>query len=303
MAIANTAFCVFLGLKNTPLQFLAATSYSRLNTFHRLAGYTVVFMVLLHAIFYASYFGGKHEWATLIEPGNWEGLLAGVAMLVMLLGIARNRNYEAFYVSHLLGFATVVIVTALHRPDWAKKVPIAMIFIACLWALDRIKRLGRLLYNYVNNEAILQPLPAGGTRMTLKKPLYGAVPGTHCFVWIPRIRFWQTHPFTIVSNSSSGLELVMKSHSGFTKHAFDLASIGTSKAVSVSIDGPYGSIPDLREHDKLILIAGGSGATFTFGLATSFLMQRKADSTQSMDFIWAVKSKGMINPYCWPFEG
>ncbi|KAH8659044.1 ferric reductase NAD binding domain-containing protein [Ilyonectria robusta] len=287
------ALCVFLGLKNTPLAFLISAPYNYLNIFHRLVGFTSIFQVLLHTIFYMIYFGGqKGEWATLIEVENREGIVAGIIMLILLMGIFRHLNYELFYFMHIVAFMLTLILLALHRPDWKKKVPVAVVFIACTWGADRIIRGVRLLYNLANNSATIESLPDGGTRLILKKQLPGATPGKHCFVWIPAVRMCQTHPFTIVSNSTSGLELVMKSHKGFTKAALEFALSKAGHRVMASVDGPYGSLPNLSRYDKLILIAGGSGATFTFGLAANFvkhLETRSIESTQSMSFIWAVK--------------
>jgi hypothetical protein len=50
MAISNVAFITFLALKNTPLAYLTAYSYERLNPLHQVAGYTTVTYALLHGI-------------------------------------------------------------------------------------------------------------------------------------------------------------------------------------------------------------------------------------------------------------
>ncbi|KAF4832481.1 Ferric/cupric reductase transmembrane component 2 [Colletotrichum tropicale] len=292
MSTANMALCVFFGLKNTPLGILSGHSYERLNYFHRLAGYAAVLQLMLHAIFYMIYYGNQNRWSTLLEDQNWEGIAAGVAMIVLLLGMARNLGYEAFYISHLLGFLLAIIFTALHRPYWIWKIPVAMLFAGAIWALDRLIRGSRMLYNMVNNSATIYQLPDNGVRMVIKKPLAGAVPGSHCFVWIPSIRAFQTHPFTIVSNTKAGgLELILNSYSGFTKAVHDRAhrEIGTS--VWASVDGPYGAIPDPKNFDKVILIAGGTGATFTFGLATSLLQHLESNSGTHFDFIWAARKR------------
>ncbi|KAF9876626.1 ferric reductase transmembrane component 5 [Colletotrichum karsti] len=286
------ALCVFLGLKNTPLGVLSGHSYERLNFFHRLAGYAAVLQLVLHAVFYLIYYGNQKRWSVLLEEQNWEGIAAGVAMIVLLLGMARNLRYEAFYISHLLGFLLAIIFTGLHRPHWVWKIPVAMIFAGAIWAIDRFIRGSRMLYNLVNNSATIYQLPDNGVRMVIKKPLAGAVPGSHCFVWIPSIRSFQTHPFTIVSNTQAGgLELVLRSHSGFTKAVYDCANSETGTSVWASVDGPYGAFPNPKNYDRVVLIAGGTGATFTFGLAASLLQHLESDSDRHVDFIWAVRKR------------
>ncbi|KAG7409777.1 Ferric reductase transmembrane component 3 [Fusarium oxysporum f. sp. rapae] len=159
-----------------------------------------------------------------------------------------------------------------------------------MWTVDRLIRLSKLLRNLVNNSATFYLLPYRGTRIVLKKPeMAAALPGSHCFLWIPRLRLYENHPFAIVSNDSSGLELVMKSHEGFTKAVGSFASQNHRTTLWASVDGPYGSLPDVSNYDKLILIAGGSGAAFTFGVINRIMMQREKLAMQSIEFVWAVR--------------
>lgn len=293
LAAANMALCVFFGLKNTPLPLVTTVSHSQLNILHRIVGYTTVFLVLLHAIFYTVHFGRKSRWVTLLEASNLEGVGAAVAMFILLMGIFRHQSYEIFYASHIAGFTVAVVLIGLHRPDWAKKLPVVMLFITCMWALDRIIRAARVTYNLVGNHATFYPLPDGGTRLILKKPsVKAALLGSHCFLWIPRLHLYQMHPFTIISNGPSGLELVIKSHKGFTRTVNEFAIQHPGCATWASLDGPYGALPDTAAYAKLVLIAGGSGAAFTFGLMNRILHHSERTSFQSVDFVWAVKRTG-----------
>ncbi|KAH6970943.1 ferric reductase NAD binding domain-containing protein [Ilyonectria sp. MPI-CAGE-AT-0026] len=298
MAAANMALCVFFGLKNTPLALVTATSHTQINTLHRVVGYTAAFLVLLHAIFYTIHFGRAGRWATLIEADNIAGVGSGVGMIILLMGIFRDRGYEMFYLSHIAGFLFAAVLTGLHRPDWAKKLPVVMLFTACIWALDRMIRVARMSYNLFNNEVTFHPLPGGGTRLLLKKTfIKAALPGSHCFLWIPHINFYQTHPFTIVNNDHSGLELVIQSREGFTKAVSEFATQHPGRTTRVSFDGPYGCLPETAVYDKLILVAGGSGAAFTFGLMNRILNHSERITIQSIDFVWAVKYTEQLSWY------
>ncbi|KAG4261887.1 hypothetical protein FPRO03_11355 [Fusarium proliferatum] len=290
MCAGNMGLCVFFGLKNTPLGLFASVSHSQLNILHRVVGYTTVFLLALHALVYTIHFGRQGRLVQLLKKEDLEGMGAGIAMLVLLMGVFRHKHYELFYASHVIGFVAVVLLTALHRPNWAKKIPTVMLIIFSIWAVDRLIRLSKLFRNLVNNSATVYPLPYNGTRIVLKKPeMENSLPGSHCFLWIPGLRLIETHPFTIVSNDSSGLELVMKSHEGFTKAVDSFASRNPRTSLWASIDGPYGSLPDVNNYDKLILIAGGSGAAFTFGVINRIMMQREKPAIQSIEFVWAVR--------------
>ncbi|KAI1015423.1 hypothetical protein LB504_010982 [Fusarium proliferatum] len=290
MCAGNMGLCVFFGLKNTPLGLFASVSHSQLNILHRVVGYTTVFLLALHALVYTIHFGRQGRLVQLLKKEDLEGMGAGISMLVLLMGVFRHKHYELFYASHVIGFVAVVLLTALHRPNWAKKIPTVMLIIFSVWTVDRLIRLSKLFRNLVNNSATIYPLPYSGTRIVLKKPgMENALPGSHCFLWIPGLRLFETHPFTIVGNDSSGLELVMKSHEGFTKAVDSFARVNPRATLSASIDGPYGSLPDVGNYDKLILIAGGSGAAFTFGVINRIMIQREKLAIQSIEFVWAVR--------------
>ncbi|KAI5855005.1 ferric reductase NAD binding domain-containing protein [Durotheca rogersii] len=290
MATANMVLVVFLALKNTPLAILTAYSYERLNVLHQISGYTTLIYTILHGCIYSAYFinGGRVE--VLHEDVVTAGIVLGFALLFSVLAgmILRRFNYELFYIVHVVLFIVIAVTLGLHRPSFEHDQGLyAVVVLGALWFGDRLIRLCRLVYNSVNNEANVYALPNGGTRIVLKKPLLRARPGKHCYVWLPRIRAFETHPFTIVS--SNPMELVINTYSGFTRDLHKYALENPAADLKVSVEGPYGTIPDPLEYDKVVLVAGGSGATFTFGMAADMLGRMTEDSQQRIDFIWAVK--------------
>ncbi|ETS79288.1 hypothetical protein PFICI_09141 [Pestalotiopsis fici W106-1] len=293
MATANFAFIVFLALKNTPLAFLTKYSYERLNFLHRVAGYTTVLFMLLHTAAYIRHEVAKNKLEKLIEIDNVCGIVAGCAMLVIAMTalLFMERTYELFYVAHITLFIVATIATGLHRPEWIDRIPIVMILIAGAWTLDRLTRFAWMVARSINNEARLEALPSGGTKVILKKSLKNAAPGTHCFLWIPRAQLFETHPFTIVSNGPDGLELVAKAHDGFTKSLNELANKeGKQVSLYASVDGPYGTCPNPSAYDRLVLVVGGTGATFAFGMIMDLLQrQSEQDSKLQIHLVWAVR--------------
>lgn len=209
LSAGNMVLVVFLALKNTPLAFLTAYSYERLNCLHQIAGYTAVVQGIIHGVIYVVYFAQHQNWEVIHEDIVVIAypLLAALVFMILAGMILKRFNYEAFYVIHIALFVLIVITLGLHRPNIdPEKILIATLSMAALWVSDRFIRLGRLVYNSFNNTAAVYPLPNGGTRIVFKKPLVRARPGKHCYVWLPQIRAFETHPFTIVS--SDPLELV-----------------------------------------------------------------------------------------------
>lgn len=293
MAAANFALVVFLALKNTPLAILTSYSYERLNPLHQVAGYATILYMIVHASIYCAYFIAKGNWEILHEDIVTAGIVLGFAMFASGVEavLLRRLKYELFYVVHIILFITMVVTLALHRPELdAEKVGIVACIAAAIWLSDRIIRFTRLVINGINNEATIYPLPNGGTQILLRKPLPRAAAGKHCFVWLPKIRLFETHPFTIVTNSPT--ELIVNSYSGFTRDLAKYARENPGALLKVSLEGPYGTFPDPFDFDKVVLLAGGSGASFTFGMASNMLQKMTAESDKQIEFIWAVKERG-----------
>jgi predicted ferric reductase len=286
------AFVVFLALKNTPLAFLTAYSYERLNCLHQISGCLTFLMMVLHASCYTSYFAGRGKLSILVEKEQIAGIISGFAFLSVTLSalILRRIWYELFYVTHIIFFIVGIVSVCFHQPDFSKKIVILLLSTAAMWVADRLIRIFRALYYVTNNFATVHPLPNGGTKVVLKKVPTRAVPGKHFYVWIPAIRMFEMHPFTIVGTQP--LEFIIKSHNGFTRDLHKFAAKHPGAALRASVDGPYGTFPDPMEYDKIVLIAGGGGASFTFGLAVNLLERMKEGSNKSIAFIWTVRQHG-----------
>lgn len=286
------AFVVFLSLKNTPLAFLTAYSYERLNCLHQISGCLMFLMMVVHAACYTSYFAKKDKLSILREKEQVAGILAGFAFLSVVFSalVFRRFWYELFYVVHLAFFIVGIVSVCFHQPTLGKKIVIVLFSTAAMWVLDRLLRASRALYNLPNNFATVHPLPGGGTKVVFKKVPARAVPGKHFYVWIPSLRMFEMHPFTIVGTQP--LEFIVKSQNGFTRDLHKFALKHPGAALRASLDGPYGTFPDPMAYDKIVLIAGGGGASFTFGLIVNLLEKMKENSNKSIDFIWTVKQHG-----------
>ena len=59
------------------------------------------------------------------------------------------------------------------------------------------------------------------------------------------------------------------------------------------IDGPYGALNFDNDADKVVLIAGGSGASFTFGVALEMIKKTENTTRINIEFIWTVKEQGI----------
>jgi predicted ferric reductase len=295
---ANLCVLVFLAIRNTPMAWLVGYSYERLNVLHQAAGYTTVILTILHGVLYTVYFMNRSRPEMLVRPSDLSGIVSGFAMLVMLIMplLLKGKRYEVFYASHVTSFIVVIITAALHQRELAEKVAIMTIVAGGLWSCDRLVRLGRTVFNARGNTAQLYPLPNGGTRVVLKRTPCTAKAGQHCFVWIPAARRFETHPFSIVTTKPN-LEFVVSGRDGFTRDLYNLAVKSPGVEFRASMDGPYGAFPDPLSFDRVVLVAGGNGASFIFGVLGSLLGRMGSDHVTEMEFTWTVRERVQLAWY------
>ncbi|KAL0931285.1 Ferric/cupric reductase transmembrane component 2-like protein 3 [Colletotrichum truncatum] len=295
LALANICFTVFLSLRNTPLAYLTAWSYERLKFLHGIAGITIVVHTIIHGACYSSFFIQQNNAIRLQVLDEIYGIVAGFMLLSMVIVavILSRKHYELFYILHVLFFILSLIFIGLHHPDVAENVAYAVAVAGGMWVLDHAVRLTRLGVNSVNNTATVYPLPNGATKIVFKKCPSTARSGEHAYLWIPRIRLLETHPFTI--SAVEPLEFVVSAHDGFTRDLHEFASKNPGADLSASVQGPYGYLPDLTSYNRIVLIAGGSGASFTVGVALNILARMRSGSEQKVVMVWAVKKSAVLS--------
>ncbi|KAH8887715.1 hypothetical protein GQ53DRAFT_655205 [Thozetella sp. PMI_491] len=290
LTLVNLALLIFLALKNTPLAVLTAYSYERLNCLHQIAGYTMFASMVIHAALYTAQFRSQHKLLAIYsERENIAAIVAGFSFLSVAFSATFLRRiwYELFYVSHVLFWMVGIVCVGFHQPDLGTKALIITLLAGGMWVTDRTIRASRVLYYSANNTVTVYPLSNGGTRVVMKKIPARAVPGKHCFVWIPAIRKLETHPFTVIATNP--LEFAVKANNGFTRDLHTYAVAHPGATLRASLDGPYGTFPDPMHFDKIVLIAGGGGATFTFGLAVNVLERMTPHTNKRISFIWSVR--------------
>jgi predicted ferric reductase len=251
---------------------------------------------MLHAVLYIVTDAKLGSLSDLLELDQIMGIVAGFAMLSILTTalMIRRIRYEAFYIVHIIMFMLAIIAVGMHRSDFQTKSIYIIIFAACLWGSDRLLRGFRLVLHSFGNRAKVYPLPQGGVRIVMRRTLWRAVPGTHVFLWIPTVRAIETHPFTIVSTNP--LEVVISSRDGFTSDLLALASERPGALLRASCDGPYGTLPNFAKFEHVLLVAGGSGATFTIGVALNLIHNLSADAAKPViHFVWVIRDDGKDN--------
>lgn len=88
------------------------------------------------------------------------------------------------------------------------------------------------------------------------------------------------------------IEFVVSARDGFTKDLFEAACKKPGRRVMAGVEGAYGNVPNVASYEKVILFAGGSGATFAFALAVEWAKKHDLDCKGSLDLVWSVRTAG-----------
>lgn len=308
----------------SPVQYLTRLSHEQIKSSHQILGRIIFFLFVLHAAFYLNFFVLSGLIAKRIK--DWD-VIWGIVSLILFsaisttaLGFIRRRNYRVFYISHI-AIANFIIVPLFLHVSHIRVYVYEVIVIEALHLIFRVVRLktyqGTLkLLPGTNLVQVRIPLPADSAALSWK-------PGQHVYLSRPRDKgkapTWysqwllanKTNPFTVASLPAKDKELLLvaRTLNGNTKYLGELArSLGQGSSSNVpmlptaggdipilplSLEGPYGAsarLPDLLDYDRVLLVAGGVGATFIMPVYRSILEQHDdAPVGNQVRCIWAVQ--------------
>ncbi|KAG7095016.1 hypothetical protein E1B28_005810 [Marasmius oreades] len=284
-----------LGTKNSVFSLITGISFEKLNYLHRMAARVVFVLLCVHV-------GSKSE-------GMHMNYLYTVTLYWILL-IGAYLHTRAFHFDAYVWPSFVV--WGLDRLTRVIRLLVFNGFEARTEVLD----------------ASVELISAKLVRLTVKRPPHFRwSPGQTAFLVIPSVSAlpFEAHPFTIASYDS-GLEysklaassLITDSSSkheakdsevtasplsfwkelvflvnvreGLTRRLAERAS--ETDTIRIYVDGPYGSSPDVISYDTSVLVAGGSGVSFTVPLFLNTIEQvRKGKSRcRRVIFLWCIRS-------------
>ncbi|KAI4099578.1 MAG: hypothetical protein LQ339_005876 [Xanthoria mediterranea] len=292
-----------LALKSSwsPITYLTRLTHEELNPYHRALGRIILIFLSLHASFYLNFFIQKSLLAKRIrDPDVILGLLAITTFLTLgttALAWVRPKNYFLFFlvhvtasvlilpilyfhVSHLRTYiiesATIYLILIVQRNTSVQKTPNA--------------KLTQLSHNLLSITIPLTP------SLSNSKSFH---PGQHIYLSLPSQTRLRLNPFTIANlpQKDTHIRLVLRALNGTTRILANTIPSAPSKPTTIplNIEGPYGAavnFPNLATCDRILLVAGGVGATFTVPIYRHLIEQEEGLHTKArtIKFVWAVKS-------------
>ncbi|KAF8126327.1 iron reductase [Boletus edulis] len=303
--ISNPNRAGFLAFAQFPIVFLFATKnsflsillgpghgYEKLNFLHRMAG-------------------------------RKQSGVASLAMLgcIVLLSLRPIRRwfYQAFFALHVVTFVAFFVCVCYHSiyaSPWIFP-PLAF------YGADMFLRLLR----YRFKDATVTAPDKFMTLVRINDCDGGWVAGQHiCLRVFFSGRVLESHPLSILSAppaysclSNPGLLLGARVNGDWTRalntyvrkeqeklvptdEEYNDKDRDVSVPLQVMIDGPYGgSSVDLGQYESVLLVAGGSGITFTLGLLDDIvgrcvkLRRRGGERTRRIEFAWCIRSFDIAN--------
>ncbi|KAK3899556.1 Ferric/cupric reductase transmembrane component 2 [Staphylotrichum tortipilum] len=303
-----------------PTAYLLRSSHEQVNRWHRVLARITTFLLCLHATLYLNFFVQRDRLDRLVAPVVLVGVLAFCGLNLMVstaLRPVRRYSYRLFFIIHLVLGIVIPIMILLH----AAPAKAFLLEALGVFFLDLVCR----KMDTVTGKATLETIP--GTNLIKisasipqsKVNRFRAHPGSHIYLSIPaaarnamsatsisHLLFeFLFNPFTVaaIDEETGDLTLVAR-HSGGPMTAALGRLAGTAKPnrnanssdedkIPLSIEGPYGAaarFPHLcTDFDRVLLIAGGVGATFTFPLYRSITSENPA---AKVEMVWAIRSAG-----------
>ncbi|EON64592.1 hypothetical protein W97_03825 [Coniosporium apollinis CBS 100218] len=199
-------------------------------------------------------------------PG-WTGLVA-FGLFWTLAGLSmpyvRKKSYELFQLGHLLMFPIIGLLCA-HGTAGLFQWPMFGYFLAFPTLLVICERTTRTVLGFYKIPAKLDVLDQATLRITATIPerrIWPYKAGQYIFLQVPKISYFQWHPFTISTCIGNQMQVHIKIDGDWTSKLAELGKEGESIPIKVGIDGPFGA-PAQRfyDFDQSIIVGAGIGVT------------------------------------------
>jgi len=211
MAMGNVVVLFLFSSRNSVLLYLTNWSYSTYLLLHRWLGYWAVLHTVVHSAMLWSYYvkAGTYSAEVLRLYWIW-GIVGTVAMCALIpfsLLKFRQQFYEFFIVSHIALSLLFLVgyyyhIWYVYTYNWGYE--IWMFVAAGIWALERLIRIGRMIFQG-SSTAVVTVIPDADSEY-IKLDIEGKdLKAGVAYLCFPTLswRFWETHPFSI-SGSGSG---------------------------------------------------------------------------------------------------
>ncbi|KAH7890610.1 ferric reductase NAD binding domain-containing protein [Phlebopus sp. FC_14] len=331
LATSQFVLITALGTKNNLVTLVTGISYGKLNYIHRMTARVVLVLLWVHTG--GEIVANTPLKAILKEPWlicGFVGVIALTILCMISVRPIRAAAYEVFFYAHFAMVLIFLVCSYVHTQYASMTYWVYPCFV--IWGLDRLIRVIRLvLFNHLyfgfssgsKMDATIELLSEDVVRLHFHRPPhFHWTPGQTAYLIMPtvsRVPF-EAHPFTIASFDSNLFESIEEDRTsleerglgsslpfwkevvffinvreGFTARLKEAALRG--RKVKVLLDGPYGPTPDLGSYNTSVLIAGGSGVSYTLPAFLDIIERVRGGKSdcRRVVFIWSIRDPNYMH--------
>ncbi|KAJ5167279.1 uncharacterized protein N7482_006060 [Penicillium canariense] len=297
-------FLLSMRTRYSPLGIILGTSHEQLIHWHQICGRIIMILLVLHAAWYINYFVQNQILVERLQHLHPITGLLSLSLMAVIAGTSLERvrrwSYRVFLYCHVTIGLAIFPILLLH----ARPLRLYAVEALALFAVDRVLR----YLDTVTSPAILSKAPHTELLKiwfpipSTKLARFQAKPGQHVYLSIPSNgtctgnKSLLSNPFTVSEVTASEISLVVRARRGPTTQTLWTKADRTKTRALISIEGPYGGplrTADLAsQFDRVLLVAGGIGATFILPIYWALHNQLEAEtgSPDHLSLIWALRS-------------
>ncbi|KAJ3160138.1 hypothetical protein HDU86_000974 [Geranomyces michiganensis] len=296
--------------RNGILTLALNLSFERGIRFHRWLAYVAIGFIFAHGATYIGFYGRAAVSPNGIGSLLWDGvfsvnlsgfisLCCAVALALTSLPWIRRHLFEFFYRVHIPLFLGFVVFAAIHRGAaiGILAVPILNWALGVAFQISSVRKKAKMLS--------LKLLQDGVTRLEFDKEKFHYEAGQYVFICIPKLSWFEWHPFSIsTSPHDQHISVHVRTLGPWTASLAKLAvsleqqpaaAAGEPSLPTLLVDGPYGTNTIPRsEYKNFLLISGGIGVTPMQSIYNDLVRDWRASlrELRHCRFIWSVRATG-----------
>lgn len=286
--------------RNNFLMWITGWKQATFITYHKWISRFNFVLVVVHAacLHLQSKSSGSFEERIATGWYRW-GIVAGVAGSILMITAMcwmRTRYYEVFLLIHITMAAVFLAASWIHIRQF--EYTEFAYCLAAIWVFDRFVRICRLIsfgvqtanITVVSDETLKIRIP--------KNKFWKAYPGAFGYVHFLRpTTFFQSHPFTIVSDNDNEICFYTKIKGGVTSqvHSYLRKHPNQTAQIKVTVEGPYGDPKPMKHYDTCLLYAGGNGIPGMYAYAKKLSL----DTQKHVKLYWVIRNWHSID---WFYE-
>ncbi|KAJ5249111.1 hypothetical protein N7468_000562 [Penicillium chermesinum] len=294
VAAAQLPFHYLLSIRTrySPLTALFGTSHENLIHWHQVCGRIIMMFFIAHGLL--TRLRSRHAITGLMAIGLMSILMSTSIQLV------RRWSYRVFFLFHLVIGLVVLPILFFH----AKPLAIYTSEALAIFIVDRVlRRLATIIEpatitRIPHTDLLKVQISIPESRLARYQGSYAQ----HVFVGFPSDRRFGevnrllSNPFTIADVSNGELTLILRAGRGPTTQTLWSHADKYISKLMVSLEGPYSIkesiVARALEHDRILLVAGGIGATFMIPIYQALVehLEGQDSGLERLNFTWALRS-------------